>query len=284
MPACSSYASRIIYPADRGAGIRDRIIVMQTLARLAVSVCALLAMDPPCQTLKRGHNRGRNVSCEWGWDRYVRISHDGADVLNSTLPPRPRALGGLDVVATHAQARKCGLTPRCAFVWTFPYFHTAPVSRIPIAAKVDVSLARHLSKAADTVLREVAVASFSTLHIRRRDTTGECDTSIPRVVEYVNCSTRRLAAPTALLLYTDERSRDYLQPLLRRLRQVSPRNGCVACGHSSPGGGRGADHHQAPAAAAPGPFTTRYLRCAHRSNRCCALVHSCRLFTVCPPE
>eukprot|EP00966_Prymnesium_polylepis_P307943 7116710-Prymnesium_polylepis.1 len=58
--------------------------------------------------------------------------------------------------------------------------------------------------------------SFSTLHIRRRDTVGECNTSVSRVVDFVNCS---LTTPTALLLYTDERGKDYLKPLFRRLEQ-----------------------------------------------------------------
>eukprot|EP00966_Prymnesium_polylepis_P116198 2686063-Prymnesium_polylepis.1 len=84
--ACTDYSSRIVY-SDKGAGIRDRLQVMEGLSRLAISLCALLAMDMPCHSLKRGHNRGKNVSCSWDWDRYVSMGYEGMSTLNTTLPP-----------------------------------------------------------------------------------------------------------------------------------------------------------------------------------------------------
>ena len=216
---CSNYDSRIIYPADRGAGIRDRLIVLESLAKLAVSVCALLSMERPCKLLKRGHNRGMNVSCDWGWDRYARVHYKGMDVLSSTSPAAtkemPLALTGSNVVDSYDRAHACGHAESCTFVWTFPYFHTTAFDQLRTPARVELVLARHISDEADSVQQELAVKAYNTLHVRRRDTTAECDTSITRVIDYVNCS---FTGRGPLLLYTDERSRDYLQPLMQGLR------------------------------------------------------------------
>ena len=214
MVACRSYASRLVY-SDKGAGIRDRLQVMEALSRLALSLCALLAMDAPCHALRRGHNRGKNVSCAWGWDHYVQIRHKGMSTLNSTLPLGPALhLGSGDVRADLARARASG---NATFVWDFPSFFVA-INYIPIppAPAVDVVWASNFSATADLVLQTLPSA-FSTLHIRRRDTMGEYDTSINRVVTFVNCS---IAKRTALLLYTDERSKDYIKPLFRELQRV----------------------------------------------------------------
>ena len=133
--ACSSYDARLVY-SDKGAGLRDRLQVMEALSRLAVSLCARLAMDAPCRALKRGHNRGKNVSCAWEWDHYVRMSHRGMSTLNSTLPPMPALrLGSEDVRADLARARASRNT---SFVWEFPYYHAA-IKQIKIpSAPVDV--------------------------------------------------------------------------------------------------------------------------------------------------
>ena len=67
-------------------------------------------------------------------------------------------------------------------------------------------------------MRPPQLTAHSALHIRRRDTSSECNTTLPRVVSFVNCSLS--STPTALLLYTDERGKDYLRPLLRELQRV----------------------------------------------------------------
>ena len=212
---CSSYESRLVY-SDKGAGISDRLQVMESLSRLAVSLCALLAMDAPCHALKRGHNRGKNVSCALGWGHYVQISHEGMNTLNSTMPLLPALrLGSEDARADLALARATARR-NATFIWKFPYYHAAVgLIRIP-RAPVEVAWARNFSVTADLVLQTLPTL-FSTLHIRRRDTVGECDTSIRRVVDYVKCA---LVAPIALLLYTDERSKEYIRPLLLELQQV----------------------------------------------------------------
>ncbi|KAL1522139.1 hypothetical protein AB1Y20_021779 [Prymnesium parvum] len=212
-PSCLSRPSRIVY-SDKGAGIRDRLQVLEALSRLAAPLCALVAMDPPCRALKRGHNRGKELPCAWGWDRYVRISHAGTAMLNRTLPPAPALrVGSTDAAADLARVRA---VRGGSFVWRFPYFHAAARQiRFP-AARVEVAFARNLSRAAEEVAARLP-RRFSTLHVRRRDTVGECDTAVARVVAYVNCS---LPAASPLVFFTDDRSKEYLRPLASELLKL----------------------------------------------------------------
>lgn len=210
---CHTYRSRIVY-ADKGAGIRDRLQVMEALGKLAISLCALLAMDPPCRALKRGHNRGKEVSCNWTWSHYVQLTHDGMDVLNSTLPPAPfLKLGSENASSDLMRARRSRGQP---FVWEFPYFHAAVRHVLIPQVRMEVVWARNFSEVADRLLQTLPKL-FTTLHIRRRDTAEECDTSVVRVLAYVNCS---VEPSTALFFYTDDRSKDYINPLQKGLSKV----------------------------------------------------------------
>merc|ERR1712060_771474 len=59
--------------------------------------------------------------------------------------------------------------------------------------------------------------SFVTLHLRRGEVKGECDTRLDTVVRYVNCS-RTGGLP--LVVFTDERDTEYLHALFVELSAV----------------------------------------------------------------
>lgn len=140
---------------------------MEGLSRLALSLCGLLAIDPPCRALKRGHNRGREVSCDTGWERYVRISHQGMSTLNSTLPQAPSLLLSSDDV--QADLARAHAAVNGSFVWRFPYFHAAKEKIAIPPVRVEVAWASNLTHAARLVLRSLP-RRFAALHLRRRDT------------------------------------------------------------------------------------------------------------------
>jgi hypothetical protein len=60
-------------------------------------------------------------------------------------------------------------------------------------------------------------ATVGHLHIRRRDTKHECDTSLERVESYLKCSLPTAKQPIVLLFASDERDTDYRQGLQQRV-------------------------------------------------------------------
>lgn len=84
---------------------------------------------------------------------------------------------------------------------------------------------------------QVQPGSYVTLHIRRRDAALACDTSIPKVVDYVKCSLDQVGwlnrTDQPLIVFTDEQDPTYLDDLLNALYKTFNSQRSVFLGDSA---------------------------------------------------
>ena len=101
----------------------------------------------------------------------------------------------------------------------------------------DVRVSRHATRVADRLVAELtddeSNSQFVTLHVRRGDTVSQCDTTVPAVLAFLNCSKALAAyAPRRpqLLIFTDETDEAYLSELLSELQALPRWGGKVSHG------------------------------------------------------
>ena len=91
---------------------------------------------------------------------------------------------------------------------------------------VDNSFPAAVYTVRDRVLATLGLTpgSYMTLHLRRGDGVGTCDTSIGRVIQYLDCSMPKPdllpEEPMHLLIFTDETDSGYLNELLNRIGRL----------------------------------------------------------------
>lgn len=238
-PRCQKRDSFIYLWGQDQAGLLDRMTILEVLGGLAKFLCATLLLPPPCALLHSMHNQGKLLDCSGPtWSRYFSTSDRGMEpwmkrnmaadrhFFESGMLVIPR---GMDFWDQARQALKAAQQGR-RFLWHFDrYFWSfakAP-DRIVFTkgildckALVTISWSPLVRRLAGDFVRRWLPKSFNTLHVRRNDVVGkDCDTSIPRVVRYVNCSLRGDTRP--LVVFTDANS-GYRKRLLGGLTDFMP--------------------------------------------------------------
>lgn len=238
-PRCQKRDSFIYLWGQDLAGLLDRMTLLHYLGSLAKFLCATLMLPPPCEFLHSMHNHGKTLDCRGPtWSRYFSTSDPGMEPwMKRNLPADRRFLEygmldiprGMDFWDQARQALKAAQNGR-RFEWHFDrYFwsfakasdrsaFTAGIKECKTSVQISWSpLVRRL---ADDFVKRWVPERFNTLHVRRNDEVGKhCDTSIPRVIHYVNCSLRGDRSP--LVLFTDANS-GYRERLLGGLMDLTP--------------------------------------------------------------
>ena len=243
---------------SHSAGLSDRIDVLHRVTNLAAALCASAAVKLPHDWLHPAHNGnvriGRNVS----WSRYVeaRRWHDGGWPFVSTTSEQPAELVlrastpaamvqqagqlsgiiastnrrfdwhlALDVWKGWTQALAGGLIDSLVnrslaatqAVGTNAWWHCEHVHLVPAAT---------IREAATKLIRATLGATAGqqellALHLRRGDFLNTLNTSVPAVLEYVQCSASRImnTSSTSLLVFTDEADPKYMRSLMDSLRR-----------------------------------------------------------------
>ena len=206
------YESFLIVNATTTAGLDDRLAIIRLAHELASSLCAQLVLATPHDMLSRSHNRNVEVQRVWWWDRYFDLPlHPqilmadqldgqalpslkvgptlGRQKYNDALPDR------FDDQLAADWAKAAGATE--PFVWSLSLcWMDWTLRAAPLVQEICkdhseqfgpsslVSLAASTAKAAMGLTDQ----SLYTLHVRRTDTTAACNTSVSRVVEYMQCA------------------------------------------------------------------------------------------------
>ena len=65
----------VVCYSDKGAGINDRISVIQSLLMWCILLNAKLLVDRPCNMLHSKHNNNLKLPCSYKWDRYINVTY-----------------------------------------------------------------------------------------------------------------------------------------------------------------------------------------------------------------
>ena len=203
------------------AGLSDMSLWLLNAAKVASTVCARIVVPRPCTILSRDHNSGQAVNCSIEWDHYVNVSvaFDGGSrtrplimsgALNQSLPK------GLLEVKDYTTAMKA-LKEGRRFVWHKwdgaghdwnPGHAECPnVLRFPTTKVLEARRQFFSRERIDT---------YISLHIRRGSAFVRCDTDVPRVLDYVQCSLANnghTGFNGTIVILTDETDHSYLTQL-----------------------------------------------------------------------
>ncbi|KAJ8598653.1 hypothetical protein CTAYLR_003050 [Chrysophaeum taylorii] len=221
------------YFANVRAAVR---LVITSLNAIADALCARLLVEPPCHLLGGSHGK---VSCALDWSAFVLVTtSEGREVSlsqNDFAPQlgSPRQLHGCrDATVETAWKNRssawfwdikdewytCRKQKNLSKLWK--HATQLGASRC-VPPKVESS---RMVKRVATLFIEKTLGNkpFVQLHLRRGDAVHQCDTSVPVVLEYVECSlvvNARTSNVTLLLNTDDTNANGYVTRVMDALRR-----------------------------------------------------------------
>ena len=212
------------------AGLSDMSLWLLNAAKVASTVCARIAVPRPCTILTRDHNSGDALNCSLEWSHYVNVSI----AYKAGGRAQPLILsGGLNASQSHGlvgvkdypAAVKAASEGRrfvwhkwdgAAHDWNPGHAECPNVVRFPTAKVLE---------ARRQFFRREQIESYVSLHIRRGAAFVRCDTDVPRVINYVNCSLTNMGHAGfngTIVILTDETDEAYLTQLQGAFKRRLP--------------------------------------------------------------
>jgi hypothetical protein len=245
---CNSYRSVIRLGPGKVSGVADRLTHILLMGSLANSLCARVEPAPPCTSLMQ-FLAGDDFDPKTQWERYVdfRVA-DGSNLFD---PPSSHAMHdrvtidwssatGEDFMASYAAAAAAVKAGK-DFEWNvLTDYHEVPgplgnlkegdlqrplLQRLGQLQDVTLQPASRVQEAVGRFHANFALKprEYLTLHIRRKDASHLCDTSISQVRQYVVCSLNRMgfsgAEKKPIVLLTDETDAEYIASLTETLTE-----------------------------------------------------------------
>lgn len=243
-PAAGMWQSVVRLEAQGQAGLLDRLSVIRHAGNVAASLCARLAVGPPCKLLASDrHNYGQPLRCGGeGWARYANVSYAAvADVspLSSRLPKKAQQLTSFAVEDVAKDYRRVEHWARSGLVfeWIIRSKYMEWKRKLEVPGVVVTSGQQGCSSVlTEPSRRAVELADnladkpwFAALHVRRGDelrlsstqrrhNQSLCPTDVASVIAYAT----RCAATESLVIFTDERDAAYCSSLLAALGRALP--------------------------------------------------------------
>lgn len=200
--------------------------------RLSDALCSLFVVDAPRDMLSHKHNGNQSVPAERRWaDYFTALNGDGSELLTEVSSNLLAALArraietGLEWIDGSAGGleeqfeRAADAGP---FVWVLSayYFAHGTTKHVPeLWSQVDAALdacppVRFRESSLVATLAEDFLnmtGPIATVHVRRTDNVARCNSSVPMVVNKIECDLRHESAlPRTLVLFTDEIDPAYL--------------------------------------------------------------------------
>ena len=232
------------------AGLNDRLSIFKHYGKIADALSANFVVDPPCKPWQMLAHHGIEAPRDRWWDDYFDLRRgSGAALLLRSSDMSKHKVANMSMVFVNSSAGdilaqfKKAQGSSC-FVWHLPhYFNYGSPIKAPLiyAATNETPEITVLESATVTTLAETFVASlrsnFTTIHIRRGDTTEDCNTFTDRVVSlYETAAESAVASSNAsapiVVYFTDERKAAYLKDLDRRFILALPPQGEVIFGNT----------------------------------------------------
>ncbi len=205
------YDSFLIVNATHKAGLDDRLTIIRVAHELASSLCARLVLATPHDMLTEHHNHGE-VQKVWWWDRYFDLPLHPSILMMDQLDLQ--ALPAFEAGPTIGRAHfnepiEDGFEERLAtdyaeaagstvpFVWNLTLcwldWTMRAATLVPELCKdhkEHFGPSSTVSLAASTAKEAMGLTdgNLYTLHVRRTDASNECNTTVSRVVEYMQCA------------------------------------------------------------------------------------------------
>lgn len=241
-----SYPNVIRLVNFRAAGLLDTIANRMVWSQVGALYCARLEARRPCETTLDyiGGDMSRNVT----WDHYLNETYrDGTPVFQK---PTAKAKGTVTVATKDVYGNKLDFSYQLEtvnnltaagtpFEWNLDYnWLDAPASmeylksgsNMPFIAltnkmyqcqDVDTEPSAAVTDLAVRVEKNLHLkkGNYIAMHIRRGDAKGACNTSIPKVVEYVQCSLKKggvlssLEGELPIIFFTDSHDQKYILKL-----------------------------------------------------------------------
>ena len=215
-------------------GMSDRLSLLNSLGKVAETLCACINIDLPAYHLTSLHNHGNRIPYSTKWDAYFNLTF-ASDHTPALCKPHARTnMTQSHLVSNSATHTVSNFTAALelasagtAIDWTTSISSCGSlreyVSRLSPQphGELVVSWSPITYALADALSKEASLRSgFDFVHIRRTDRARFCNTSAVIVNDVLRCTfqQRGLNRTLPLVVFTDETDTAYLSALTRALR------------------------------------------------------------------